>query len=49
MNVGRKWIREELLVALKMYCELEFGQFHSRQPRIVEVSEYLSRNRALLR
>lgn len=43
MNVRRKWTREELLVALKIYCELEFGQFHSRQPRIVEVSEYINR------
>lgn len=48
MNTRRKWAREELLVALKIYCELEFGQFHSRQPRIVDISEYLKRTPSAL-
>lgn len=39
----RNWTRDELLVALKIYCELEFGQFHQHQPRIIEVSDYLHR------
>jgi putative restriction endonuclease len=39
----RNWIRNELLVALKIYCELEFGQFHQHHPRILEVSTYLQR------
>ncbi|WP_339782282.1 hypothetical protein [uncultured Thalassospira sp.] len=38
---GRKWIESELLVALKVYFELEFGQFHQYQPRIIEVSKFL--------
>ncbi len=41
--IPRAWTKEELLVALKIYCELEFRQFHARQPRIIEVSEYLNR------
>jgi putative restriction endonuclease len=40
---GRKWIESELLVALKVYFELEFGQFHQYQPRIIEVSALLNR------
>ena len=39
----RGWTREELLIALKIYCELEFGQFHSHHPRIIEVSQALDR------
>ncbi len=39
----RNWTREELLVALKIYCELEFGQFHSRQQHIIEVAEKIGR------
>ncbi|OSQ39825.1 HNH endonuclease [Thalassospira mesophila] len=40
---GRKWIESELLVALKVYFELEFGQFHQYQPRIIEISKLLDR------
>ena len=43
MSERRNWTREELLVALKIYCELEFGQFHSRNPRIIEVAERIHR------
>lgn len=39
----RNWTRDELLVALKIYCELEFGQFHQHQPRIIEVGTYIQR------
>lgn len=39
----RNWTRDELLVALKIYCELGFGQFHQHQPRIIEVAAYLRR------
>ena len=43
MTEPRNWTRDELLVALKIYCELEFGQFHQHQPRIIEVSTYIQR------
>lgn len=43
MTERRNWTRDELLVALKIYCELEFGQFHQHQQRIVEVSTYIQR------
>lgn len=43
MTTRRKWAKEELYIALHIYCELTFGQFHSRNPRIIQVSEKLNR------
>ena len=39
----RRWTREELLVVLNLYEKLRFGQFHSRQPVIIEVAEKMRR------
>lgn len=42
--VGRKpWTRDELLVALNLYHKLTFGQLHSRQPAIIDLSQKLGR------
>ena len=43
MAEPRRWSREELLVVLNLYEKLRFGQFHSRQPVIIEVSEKMQR------
>lgn len=43
MGSGKRWTRDELLVALNLYHKLRFGQFHRRQPVIVEVAERLGR------
>jgi putative restriction endonuclease len=43
MTERRSWTRDELLVALKVYCELEFGKLDQRNKRIIEVSDYLNR------
>ena len=43
MAEPRRWSREELLVVLNLYEKLHFGQFHSRQPVIIEVSEKMRR------
>ena len=43
MSELRRWSREELLVVLNLYEKLHFGQFHSRQPVIIEVSEKMQR------
>ena len=43
MTEARRWTREELLVVLNLYEKLRFGQFHSRQPVIIEVSEKMRR------
>ena len=43
MSELRRWSREELLVVLNLYGKLRFGQFHSRQPVIIEVAEKMQR------
>ena len=43
MSELRRWTREELLVVLNLYEKLRFGQFHSRQPVVVEVAEKMQR------
>jgi putative restriction endonuclease len=44
MAAGKRWTRDELLVALNLYHKLTFGQFHARQPVIMEVAEKLERS-----
>jgi putative restriction endonuclease len=43
MGTGRKWTREELLVAINVYRKLTFGQLHARNPVIIEVAKMLGR------
>ncbi len=43
-----KWTRQQLLVALTLYCELEFGQLHGRNPRIIRVAEAIGRTPSAL-
>lgn len=43
MRVGKKWTREELLIALNLYHKLTFGQLHARQPAIIALAEKLDR------
>lgn len=43
MPAGKKWTRDELLVALNLYHKLTFGQLHARQPAIIALSEKLGR------
>lgn len=44
MAAGRRWTREELLVALNLYHKLTFGQLHARQPTIVAFAKKLGRS-----
>jgi 5-methylcytosine-specific restriction protein A len=37
-----KWHRDELILALDLYFELEPGQIHNRNPRIIQLSEVLN-------
>jgi len=39
----KRWSREELIIAMNLYCKLSFGQLHHRTTIIVEVSEKLGR------
>lgn len=43
MAEARRWIREELLIVLNLYEKLQFGQFHSKQPVIIEVAARMNR------
>lgn len=43
MAAGRRWTRDELLVALNLYHKLTFGQLHARQPVIVALADKLGR------
>lgn len=39
----RLWTRDELLLAINLYCKLTFGQMHSRNPAIIELAGLLNR------
>ena len=43
MAGGRKWTREELMLAMNLYCKLPFGQLHRANPLIIQVAEKLGR------
>lgn len=40
---GRSWTRDELIVAMNLYCKLPFGQLHYRNPVIIALAEKLGR------
>lgn len=37
-----KWHRDELILALNLYFELEPGQIHNRNPKIIQLSDVLN-------
>ncbi|MES2996711.1 MAG: HNH endonuclease [Verrucomicrobiota bacterium] len=43
MASGKRWTRDELLIALNIYHKLTFGQFHARNPVIIELATKLDR------
>lgn len=43
MSRGRSWSREELIIVFNIYCSMPFGQMHSRNTSIIEVSRLLGR------
>ncbi len=49
MAAGKRWSRDELLVALNLYHKLTFGQLHARQPAIVALAEKLGRDQTAWR
>ena len=44
MPHGRPWSRDELLIAMNLYCRLPFGQFDKANPLIMRVAEQLERS-----
>ena len=43
MNLRKPWTRDELIIAMNLYCKLPFGQLHHKTPIIIEVAEKLGR------
>lgn len=43
MAIRRNWQREELLLALNLYCRLPFGQYHNRNPEIIKLAGFIRR------
>ncbi len=43
MSERRRWSRDELIIAMNLYCKLSFGQLHHRTPIIIEVSQKIDR------
>lgn len=43
MAKGKSWTRDELIVAMNLYCKLPFGQLHHRNPVIIALAEKLGR------
>jgi hypothetical protein len=43
MAAGKRWTRDELLIALNFYHKLTFGQLHARQPVVVALAGKLGR------
>jgi len=43
MAAGKRWTRDELLIALNFYHKLAFGQLHARQPVVIALAEKLGR------
>jgi hypothetical protein len=48
MASGKKWTRDELLVALNLYHKLTFGQLHHRNPAIAALAVKLGRTSSSL-
>lgn len=44
MKEGQKlWTRDELILAMNLYCKLPFGKLHSGTPEIIKLSELIGR------
>jgi putative restriction endonuclease len=41
---GKKWTRDELILAFNLYCKTPFGRIHIRNPEIVALGKLLGRS-----
>ena len=39
----RSWTREELILAINLYCKTSFGRIHNRNPEIIKLSKLIDR------
>ena len=38
------WTREELILAFNLYCKIPFGTMHSKNPKVIELSNIIGRS-----
>lgn len=43
MTDGKKWTRDEILLAINLYCKTPFGKIHVRNPEIIHLAKILNR------
>ncbi len=44
MKPGQKpWSREELILAINLYCKIPFGKIHGRNPELIRLAELIGR------
>jgi putative restriction endonuclease len=41
---GRAWTRDELILAVNLYCKTPFGKIHVRNPNIIRLAELMDRS-----
>lgn len=41
---GKRWSRDELLLAMNLYCEIPYGTMHARNPKIITLAQALGRS-----
>jgi len=45
MKEGQKlWTRDELIIAINLYCKLPFGKMHKGNPEVIKVAELIGRS-----
>jgi|SRR5690625_2894805 len=44
----RRWIEDELIIAFALYCQMQFGRIHQRNPIIINVSNQIDRTPSAL-
>jgi len=42
-KLGKEWTREELILAINLYCKTPFGRIHYRNPEIIELAGSIGR------
>ena len=40
---SRDWTRDQLILAMHLYCRLPFGKFHSRNAEVIRLAEVIGR------
>ena len=43
MAKGRAWTRDELILAINLYCKIPFGKIHMGTPEIIQLAQKLNR------